>query len=87
MGALPNNLSVLPFNNGKTIADDRDRISGSDVDIGLVMKAVPTDVLEDEVEGLADRLSLIDPDLLAANKRITNLSMELMARKRYNDFR
>ena len=35
-------------------------------------------MLEDEVEGLADRLSLIDPDLLAANKRITNLSMELM---------
>ena len=26
----------------------------------------------------ADRLALIDPDLLAANKRITNLSMEMM---------
>jgi enoyl-CoA hydratase len=35
-------------------------------------------VLEDEVEGLADRLTLIDPDLLAANKRITNLALELM---------
>jgi enoyl-CoA hydratase len=42
------------------------------------MKAVPADVLEDEVEGLADRLRLIDPDLLAANKRITNLALELM---------
>ena len=28
--------------------------------------------------GLADRFSLIDPDLLAANKRITNLALELM---------
>ena len=46
--------------------------------IGLVMKAVPAEVLEDDVEGLADRFSLIDPDLLAATKRITNLSLELM---------
>ncbi len=29
-------------------------------------------------EGLAGRLSLIDPDLLSANKRITNLGLELM---------
>jgi len=34
--------------------------------------------LEDEVEGLADRFGLIDPDLLSANKRITNLALELM---------
>ena len=34
--------------------------------------------LKDEVEGLADRFSLVDPDLLAANKRITNLALELM---------
>ncbi|MCP5059761.1 MAG: hypothetical protein GY937_23915 [bacterium] len=34
-----------------------------------------------EVEGLADRFSLIDPDLLAANKRITNLALELMGAK------
>jgi enoyl-CoA hydratase len=56
-----------------------DCVSGTDAEkIGLVMKAVPAQVLEDEVEGLADRLSLIDPDLLAANKRITNLALELM---------
>ena len=42
------------------------------------MKAVPPDALEDEVEGLADRFALVDPDLLAANKRITNLALELM---------
>ena len=30
------------------------------------------------VDGLADRLALIDPDLLSANKRVINLGMELM---------
>ena len=56
-----------------------DCISGQDAEkIGLVLKSVPKEALDDEVEGLADRLSLVDPDLLAANKRITNLSMELM---------
>ena len=30
------------------------------------------------MEGLADRMALIDPDLLSANKRIINMSMELM---------
>ncbi|MGD8418077.1 MAG: hypothetical protein PVH91_13545, partial [Pseudomonadales bacterium] len=34
--------------------------------------------LEAEVEGLADRMALIDPDLLSANKRIINLGLELM---------
>ena len=36
------------------------------------------DLLEAEVEQLADRLALIDPDLLSANKRIINAAMELM---------
>ena len=30
------------------------------------------------MEGLADRMSLIDPDLLSANKRIVNLGLEQM---------
>ncbi len=48
-----------------------DTISGAEAaQIGLVMKAVPPDLLEAEVEGLAD--------LLAANKRIINLGLELM---------
>ena len=56
-----------------------DSITGADAQqIGLVMKAVPPEHLEAEVEQLADRLALIDPDLLAANKRIVNLAMELM---------
>jgi enoyl-CoA hydratase len=31
-----------------------------------------------EVEALADRLALIDADLLSANKRIVNIGLELM---------
>ena len=46
--------------------------------IGLVLKAVPEAMLEQEVEGLADRLSWIDPEMLSANKRIINVGMELM---------
>ena len=42
------------------------------------MKSVPSESLEAEVEGLADRFALVDPALLAANKRIVNLGMELM---------
>ena len=42
------------------------------------MKSVPHEFLESEVEGLADRFALVDPELLSANKRIVNLGMELM---------
>lgn len=56
-----------------------DTISGKDAaKIGLVMKSVPADMLEAEVEGLADRFALVDIALLAANKRIVNLGLELM---------
>lgn len=56
-----------------------DTISGAEAaQIGLAMKSVPADALEAEVEGLLDRLALIDPHLLAANKRIVNLGLELM---------
>jgi len=81
MGALPNNLWVYHCGPqwAKRLQLTGDSVSGIDAEkIGLVLKSVPADKLEDEVEGLADRLSLINPDLLAANKRITNLAMELM---------
>ena len=56
-----------------------DSVLGSDAArIGLVLKSVPPDLLEAEVEALADRLALVDPDLLSANKRIVNLALELM---------
>jgi enoyl-CoA hydratase len=81
MGALPNNLWMYHCGPqwAKRLQLTGDSVTGSDAaQIGLVMKAVPAEVLEDEVEGLADRLCLVDPDLLAANKRITNLGLELM---------
>jgi enoyl-CoA hydratase len=81
MGALPNNLWMYHCGPqwAKRLQLTGDSVTGADAEkIGLVMKAVPADMLEDEVEGLADRFSLIDPDLLAANKRITNLGLELM---------
>lgn len=81
MGALPNNLWMYHCGPqwAKRLQLTGDSVTGVDAaKIGLVMKAVPAGVLVDEVEGLADRLSLVDPDLLAANKRITNLAMELM---------
>jgi enoyl-CoA hydratase len=56
-----------------------DTISGAEAaHIGLALKSVPADELEAEVEGLLDRLALIDHHLLAANKRIVNLGLELM---------
>jgi enoyl-CoA hydratase len=56
-----------------------DTISGAEAErIGLVMKAVPEGELTAEVEELADRMAMIDVDLLASNKRIVNLAMELM---------
>ncbi len=59
-----------------------DTITGAEAaQIGLALKAVPADQLEAEVEGLAGRLALIDRELLAANKRIVNLGLELMGAK------
>ncbi len=81
MGALPNNLWMYHCGPqwAKRLQLTGDSVTGTDAAaIGLVMKSVAADLLQDEVEGLADRLALIDPDLLAANKRITNLALELM---------
>ena len=56
-----------------------DTISGAEAaHLGLALKAVPADLLEAEVEGLLDRLALIDHHLLAANKRVVHLGLELM---------
>ena len=56
-----------------------DMISGKEAErAGFVLKAVPSEELEAEVETLADKMALIDVDLLAANKRIVNMAMELM---------
>ena len=81
LGALPNNFWV--YNCGpqwaKRLLLTGDTVTGTEAQaIGLVMKAVPGEDLENEVVGLASRMAKIDPDLLSANKRIVNLAMELM---------
>jgi len=81
LGALPNNMWL--YNVGpqwaKRLTLTGDSITGKEAQqIGLVLKAVPADLLEQEVAQLADRLALIDPDLLSANKRIINQGLELM---------
>jgi Enoyl-CoA hydratase/carnithine racemase len=56
-----------------------DTISGAQAErIGLVLKAVPSEQLDAELDDLAGRMALIDVDLLAANKRIVNMALELM---------
>ncbi|MAE94451.1 MAG: enoyl-CoA hydratase [Deltaproteobacteria bacterium] len=81
LGALPNNLWVYHCGPqwAKRLNLTGDTVTGAEAaEIGLALKSVPPELLEAEVEGLADRLALIDPDLLSANKRIINMSMELM---------
>lgn len=46
--------------------------------IGLALKAVPRDALDDEVMKLAARMGKNEHHLLAANKRLVNLGLELM---------
>ena len=56
-----------------------DSLSGKDAaKIGLALKSYPADRLEPEVMRLADRMGLVDPHLLSANKRMVNLGLELM---------
>ena len=81
LGALPNQMWL--YNVGpqwtKRLMLTGDSITGTEAaQIGFAMKSVPADRLEAEVEGLADRMALIDADILAANKRAVNLGMELM---------
>jgi enoyl-CoA hydratase len=56
-----------------------DSLSGKDAaEVGLALKSYPADQLGAEVMRLADRMGLVDPHLLSANKRIVNLGLELM---------
>ena len=81
LGALPNNMWL--YNIGpqwaKRLTLTGDTITGTEAaQIGLVLKSVPGEHLEGEVEGLLDRMAKIDVELLSANKRIINLGLELM---------
>ncbi len=81
LGSLPNQMWVYHCGPqwAKRLVLTGDTVTGAEAaQIGLVMKSVPADMLEAEVEGLADRMAMIDPDLLTANKRIVNVGLELM---------
>ena len=54
-------------------------LTGKDAaEIGLALKSYPAAELETEGMRLADRMGLVDPHLLSANKRLVNLGLELM---------
>ena len=56
-----------------------DSITGAEAaEIGLVLQAVPYEDLDAAVEEIADKLAMIDSELLSAQKRIVNLGMEMM---------
>ncbi len=88
-GALPNNMWL--YNVGpqwaKRLMLTGDMVTGKDAaKIGLVLKAVPGDLLESEVETLVNRMAMIDSELLAANKRIINMGLELMGARTLQRF-
>ena len=59
-----------------------DFISGSmAAEVGLVFEPVPADQLDDHVTALATRIAAIGKGLLADNKPIVNLGVELMGRR------
>lgn len=81
LGSLPNQMWLYHCGPqwAKRLLLTGDSISGRDAaQIGLVLKSVPADKLTAETEYLAQRLALIDPDLLTTQKRIVNLGLELM---------
>jgi enoyl-CoA hydratase len=81
LGSLPNSMWLYHVGPqwAKRLTMTGDLISGADAaSIGLVLKAVPSRMLADEVHSLARRLAMIDADLLSSNKRVINMGMELM---------
>jgi enoyl-CoA hydratase len=80
MGSPPNHMWI--YNVGpqwaKRFLLTGDVILGADAaKLGLVMSSVPPDRLDDEVMRLAKSIASLDPELLACNKRIVNLALEM----------
>jgi enoyl-CoA hydratase len=80
MGSPPNHMWI--YNVGpqwaKRLLLTGDVVSGADAaKIGLVVASVPPAQLDSEVTSLARRLATVDPELLATQKRIVNLALEL----------
>ena len=81
LGALPNQMWLYHCGPqwAKRLLLTGDSLTGKDAaEIGLALKSYPAAELETEVMRLADRMGLVDPHLLSANKRLVNLGLELM---------
>jgi enoyl-CoA hydratase len=79
-GTPPQNMFVYHVGPqwAKRLLMTGDWISGRDAArIGLVMDSVPADELDAKVAELARRVAAVDAELLAAHKRVVNLSLEL----------
>ena len=89
MGTLPTNMWLYHTSPqwAKRLFLTGDTILGKDAaKIGLVLKSVPSDLLADECEYLANRMALIDHHVLSVNKRVINMGLELMGAKTLQRF-
>ena len=80
-GSLPSHMWLYHLGPqwAKRLLLTGDSLAGTDAAaLGLALKSVPAAQLAAEVDALADRLAMIDTDLLSCNKRIVNLGLELM---------
>jgi enoyl-CoA hydratase len=80
-GSLPSHMWLYHLGPqwAKRLLLTGDSLAGMDAAaLGLALKCVPQERLAGEVDALADRLELVDAELLACNKRIVNMGLELM---------
>lgn len=80
MGSPPNHMWI--YNVGpqwaKRFLLTGDVVLGKDAaKIGLILASAPASALDEEVDRLAGGMASLDPELLACNKRIVNLALEI----------
>jgi enoyl-CoA hydratase len=89
MGVPPTNMWLYHLGPQwtKRLLFTGDTLSGTEAKgIGLVVATAETDLLDQVVLDLAQRIALIGRDLLVANKRVVNTGVELMGRSQLQRF-